>query len=155
MTVRKGKYSVEALHECPAEAAEPWRPRRGCETGSFYRGSVLTLNALRWGKSPGVSSSPMLNSFLRKLFAECPVACHGDECMPYRGGYKGERSVPLILPRLLFSQEPAQLQLCQRCPAACRREFHYPTSASLLPQPIKETIAVENRATLFRSRRSR
>jgi glutamate N-acetyltransferase/amino-acid N-acetyltransferase len=25
-----------------------------------------------------------------------PAACRGDECMPYRGGYKGERSVPLI-----------------------------------------------------------
>lgn len=33
---------------------------------------------------------------LPKLFAECPGACPGDECMPYRGGYKGERSVPLI-----------------------------------------------------------
>ena len=30
--------------------------------------------------------------FFTKTFAECP----GDECMPYRGGYKGERSVPLI-----------------------------------------------------------
>ena len=34
---------------------------------------------------------------LVKSFAESPAACRGDECMPYRGGYKGERSVPLIL----------------------------------------------------------
>ena len=34
---------------------------------------------------------------LAKPFAESPVACHGDECMPYPGGYKGERSIPLIL----------------------------------------------------------
>jgi hypothetical protein len=34
---------------------------------------------------------------LAKLFAESPAACRGDECMPYQGGYKGERSIPLIL----------------------------------------------------------
>ena len=33
---------------------------------------------------------------LAKSFAESPAACRGDECMPFTGGYKGERSVPLI-----------------------------------------------------------
>jgi len=37
-----------------------------------------------------------------KSFAESPAACRGDECMPCRGGYKGERSVPLIRPRPLL-----------------------------------------------------
>ena len=33
---------------------------------------------------------------LHETFAGCPVACHGEECMPCRGGDKGDRKVPLI-----------------------------------------------------------
>lgn len=37
-----------------------------------------------------------VGGILAKSFAESPAACRGDECMPFTGGYKGERSVPLI-----------------------------------------------------------
>ena len=33
--------------------------------------------------------------YLTKNFAVCPVACHGDECMPYAEGYKGDGKSPL------------------------------------------------------------
>ncbi len=33
---------------------------------------------------------------LHESFTGCPVACHGVECMPCRGGDKGDRKVPLI-----------------------------------------------------------
>jgi hypothetical protein len=33
---------------------------------------------------------------LTKSFAACPAACRGEECMPLRRGYKGDRKVPLI-----------------------------------------------------------
>jgi diguanylate cyclase (GGDEF)-like protein len=32
---------------------------------------------------------------LTKIFAVCPVACHGDECMQYPEGYKGDGKSPL------------------------------------------------------------
>jgi type I restriction enzyme S subunit len=31
-----------------------------------------------------------------EAFEEYPAACRGDEFMPFRGGYKGDRKVPLI-----------------------------------------------------------
>jgi len=34
---------------------------------------------------------------ITKNFAECPVACHGDECMPCTEGYKGGVKSPLSL----------------------------------------------------------
>jgi four helix bundle protein len=34
-------------------------------------------------------------SLVTKIFAVCPVACHGDECMPYPEGYKGDGKAPL------------------------------------------------------------
>jgi hypothetical protein len=32
--------------------------------------------------------------YFSRPFAESPAACRGDECMPYLGGYKGERIAP-------------------------------------------------------------
>jgi D-alanyl-lipoteichoic acid acyltransferase DltB (MBOAT superfamily) len=36
------------------------------------------------------------NVLITEAFAVCPAACRGDECMPSRGGDKGDRKVPLI-----------------------------------------------------------
>jgi hypothetical protein len=30
-----------------------------------------------------------------KIFAGYPVACHGEECMPFAEGYKGGAKIPL------------------------------------------------------------
>ena len=52
---------------------------------------------------------------LSKFFAEYPAACRGDECMPYRRGYKRKWSVPLIHRGACgFSQEPAQQTSCAK-----------------------------------------
>ena len=50
--------------------------------------------AIRFKLSPIIGY--LLSGILAKSFAESPAACRGDECMPFTGGYKGERSVPLI-----------------------------------------------------------
>jgi hypothetical protein len=39
--------------------------------------------------------SAVLVMVITKYFAECPVACRGDECMPCTEGYKGGVKSPL------------------------------------------------------------
>ena len=36
-----------------------------------------------------------IKEFLQRNMTESPVACHGDECHPCPGGYKGDRKFPL------------------------------------------------------------
>ena len=44
----------------------------------------------------GIMTIEPISFYFHETFAGCPVACHGEECMPCRGGNKGDRKVPLI-----------------------------------------------------------
>jgi hypothetical protein len=41
-----------------------------------------------------LSECDVIIFILTNPFAACPAACRGEECMPFRGGYKGDRKVP-------------------------------------------------------------
>jgi len=57
---------------------------------------LLVLVCIDQERAFFVCLNDYIDKILTKPFAACPAACRGEECMPLRGGYKGDREVPLI-----------------------------------------------------------
>jgi hypothetical protein len=60
---------------------------RCCEEGFHVTGFDLECNIMK--------RSLAICPFFMKILAGYPVACHGDECMPFAEGYKGGAKTPL------------------------------------------------------------